>query len=167
VFLILFTYNMESIRKKIKESFKKLIQENNYPAGAEFRSDAPWNQKDDEYSEPEGLNSPFVGIYTNPEMSILRDTRDNTLWYYYDGHINRNDLYQLYASVNQRTNEFDIDSDVVARYVNTNLDKLTKGIGIEGQEEGFDLVKIDRALASELRALYKDEKLNNILLALT
>jgi hypothetical protein len=157
---------METLRKQIRQRIFKLFE--NYPAGAEFRSDAPWNEKEPNYTEPEGKEEPYVGIFYNKEICILRNVTDNSLWVFYDGAMmNKDNAYRPYAYRDSETGEYELTPDVVARYVNDNLNILKTGSGLNDWEDGVDVVKIDSDLSREIRSTYNSEKLNNILLALS
>ena len=161
---------MEKIRNLIRKHISKLVTEN-YPPGARLDPSAPYNQKDDEYTEPEGIEYPFKGLFFNLEICILKNERDGSLWVFYEGAMDKN-IYKKYAHVlvnasDGMGDDWDLDSATISRYVNDNLENLTKGIGLDGFEQGADLVKIDTTLSGKLRSMYKNEKLNNILLSQT
>lgn len=138
--------------------------ESNYPPGAENDSRAPWLQKDDEYSTPQGAEEPYKALFYNKEICILRDITNNTLWVFYNN--NSSDTYRQYASVGP-DGYVDVTKEVIARYVNDNLGLIKRGEGIQAWEDGVELVKIDNELSALLRATYKEERLKNILLALS
>lgn len=59
---------------------------------------------------------------------------------------------------------YDLDTESVADFVNNNIDKLSKGTGVSSFEKGDDLVKIDEKLKEYLSELYaKDAKFIKLL----
>ncbi len=145
-------------------------EDSGYPAGAAHDSSAPWNQSDSiaPASAPEIKLEP---VAFNPEVIVLKDPEGGLYVFYYDN-VDKKDFMQ-YASVprsyvgkddeGQPDYEYDFDkaeinSEVVGHYVNDNLDKLTKGEGLDAYESGVDLVKIDEPLKKELATLYDKDK---------
>lgn len=148
----------------------------NYPPGTENDPNAPWNQNAD-YTEPTTpKNTQLVVVAYNREIAILK-SKDGSLYVFYYDHIDKNDFFE-YAEVERNYvgkdedgypeyeyEDFDIDGDVIERYVNDKLSSLSKGVGMDAFEEGVDLVKIDEPLRNELISLY--DKSKNIVKVLT
>jgi hypothetical protein len=149
----------------------------NYPAGTENDPNAPWNQNT-EYTDPIiPKNIQLEVVAYNREIAILKAKNGDLYVFYYD-HMDKDEFFD-YAEVEQTyvgkdedgypeyeyADDFDIDGDVLERYVNDNLSKLSKGVGMDAFEEGVDLVKIDEPLKNELISLY--DKSKNIVNALS
>lgn len=137
----------------------------NYPAGANNDPNAPWAGKDPEFSTPQGSEEPFKGVYYNGvDLAILRNTKDGSMWAFYNNE--EPFVYKPYAAVSPQ-GEFDVTAEVIARYINDSLGHIPQGMGLADWENGQILVKLDSALSADLRDKYQDEKLRNILLALS
>jgi hypothetical protein len=148
----------------------------NYPAGTENDPNAPWNQNA-EYTDPIiPKNIQLKVVAYNREIAILKAGNGDLYVFYYD-HMGKDEFFD-YAEVEKTyvgkdedgypeydyNDDFDIDGDVLERYVNDNLSKLSKGVGMDAFEEGVDLVKIDEPLKNELISLYdKSKKIVNAL----
>lgn len=158
---------MTQLRDSIRKQLMKVVE--NYPAGAEHDSRAPWNEKEPQYSSPEGKEEPFKGLFKNNEITILKDLRDGSLWVYYDN-LSKND-YKPYASYeimdDSENEDFTVNLDVISRYVNDNLSTLDIGYGLLDYENGKTLVKIDSPLSNLIKNTYQEERLRNILLSLS
>ena len=143
----------------------------NYPEGSDT-PDAPWNQPEDDFTEPTIAENPELKVVAiNREIAILQ-APDGSLYafYYYD---TPKAAFMDYASVSRRfvgkdedgdpeyeyDEDFDIDADVVGNYVNYNLADLSKGEGMDDFEQGqVDLVKIDDELKQDLLSVYDKDK---------
>jgi hypothetical protein len=152
-------------------------ENNNYPAGADADSNAPWHR--DDSSEPSKIakNPQLEPVSFNRELTIFKDPQGQ-LYAFYQDSVSKEVLYP-YANVERRyigkdedgnpdyDYDFDnvvIDGNVVANYVNDNLSSLSKGEGVEDWESGVELVKIDDALRQDLLSVYdKDKNLINVL----
>jgi len=142
----------------------------NYPAGAENDSNAPWNEKPLSTPMKPKQNVLTVVSY-NREIALLADASGGLYVFYY-GEIPKQEFAD-FASTEKtfvgkdedgqpeyELGDFEVDGEVLERYINTNLKGLTKGEGQEAFENGVDLVKVDTALKQELLSLYdKDKKM--------
>lgn len=141
----------------------------NYPPGTENDPNAPWNQNAN-YTKPKTpKNIQLVVVAYNREIAILK-SKDGGLFVFYYDNIDKDDFFE-YAEVEKNYvgkdedgysefeyEDFDVDGDVIERYVNDNLASLSKGVGMNAFEEGVDLVKIDEPLKNELISLYDKSK---------
>lgn len=141
----------------------------NYPPGTENDPNAPWNQNAN-YTKPKTpKNIQLVVVAYNREIGILK-SKDGGLFVFYYDNIDKDDFFE-YAEVEKNYvgkdedgysefeyEDFDVDGDVIERYVNDNLASLSKGVGMNAFEEGIDLVKIDEPLKNELVSLYDKSK---------
>jgi hypothetical protein len=162
----------ESILNTISEMLKPI--EEDYPAGAEFDSSAPYNRKDPKRIRGERPNKKFVEIkFTNSEIAIFRDLNSGEMYIFYYGDIDTK-LLEPYADRYgtldpdgdlEYDDDFDVDDDTLENYVNDNFPNLTKGAGVEDFESGkTDLVMVDEDLKDELLHLYdKDSRLVMVL----
>jgi hypothetical protein len=162
----------ESILNTISEMLKPI--EEDYPAGAEFDSSAPYNRQDPKRVRGERPNEKFVDIkFTNSEIAIFRDLNSGEMYIFYYGDIDTKMLEPYtdrYAIVDpdgdlEYDGEVEIDDDTLENYVNDNFQRLSKGVGVEDFESGkTDLVMIDEDLKDELLHLYdKDSRLVMVL----
>lgn len=143
-------------------------ENDNLPAGAESDPRAPWNQNDDfkAANTPEEI---YTVVGYNREIAILVDKQGN-LYSFYHYNVDDSDLFD-YADVERtfvgRDEDGDPDFDygdverdehVIQNYVNDNINKLSKGEGLEAWENGEDFVKIDKELKDDLLRLYTHDK---------
>lgn len=160
--------NTNHIKKNETDLAQTVTEDNNDPSidGEKTHSTTPTNPK----------YKPLNVIHFNREICILKDDKDKLFVYYYFD-VNKDD-FKPYASIDYKyigkdfdgepEYEFDenweVDKDVLTRYVNDNLGELTKGKGLKSYENGKDLCLIDDVLKTELIGLYdKDKKLVDIL----
>ncbi len=151
-----------NIRKYIRD----VISEN-YPLGAANDPNAPWNDNT-KYSTPEEPeNSVFDVIAMNRDMAILKDSSGKKYFFYYE-HLDRSELsdYAEREVVDAYRDEdgdmsidysddWEIDENVIDRYVNDNISSLKVGKGFDDYESGnFDVIEIDGPLKQELIRMY-------------
>jgi hypothetical protein len=141
----------------------------NYPAGTENDPNSPWNQ-DVEYKEPiTPKNIQLIAIAYNSEIAILK-SKNGVLYVFNYDFIDKDKFFD-YAEVEKKYvgkdedgypeyeyGDFEIDRDVLERYINANLNSLSKGNGVDSFEAGDELVKIDEPLKNELISLYDKSK---------
>jgi len=147
------------------------IEEDNYPAGAANDSNAPWNQTDSNRTSPMKPKHIILHVIAyNGEIALLKSA-DGTLYVFFYQNVDKKVL-KNYASVEMTHvgkdedgnpdydygDDFDIDDQVFTNYVNDNLDKLSKGEGVNDYEQGIDIIKIDDGLKNELMSLYDKDK---------
>jgi len=145
---------------------KQLEEMDNYPMGASDDPRAPFNQTNN-VNEP---NTPQNVIYTvewyDGDNAILK--KGDELFLFNTGSVSKDD-YSEYAEREITTDydeegpyslysdEFEVDGDVVERYINNNLTNLSIGNGYQDYEQGiYDIVKFD----DELKELFSDELRN-------
>ena len=125
----------------------------NYAPGTEFSPRAPWNPSP-EYSEPlEPKEIEYEVIASNQEIAILKEIESGEYYLYDFAYLDKDELKD-YAEVEKGADDFDIDDDVIKRYINFNLPKLSKGEGVNDWENGVNIVKIDDQVKNKLLNLY-------------
>jgi len=151
-----------------RENEDRIEEAGDYPAGAEYDPSAPWNQKDPDYREGERVEGDYEVIGYNGEVAILKNKKGNLFaFHYYDMD---NSEFEPYADIEREyvgkdedgmpdydyADEFDIDEDVIASYVNDNIDSMSVGQGLDDFESGVDLALIDGELKNDLLSVYSD-----------
>jgi len=166
-----------NIRKFIRQRMKEVLAEN-YPAGAENDPNAPWNRPDPSYSsvaEPENKEFSTVAVIPG-ELAILKDDKGAKYAFYFN-HLDTSD-FEPYAQreiintykgedgpEHDYSDDWEVDSYVIDNYVNDNAPHMSRGIGINGWENGINIVLIDDALKAELLNTYGKD--SNLKLALS
>jgi hypothetical protein len=157
-----------NIRKIINEELTKIFIEN-YPMGAEYLSDAPWNQKDDEYRKGEKAKQiKYQVVWHSPSagISIVKDD-SGRLYVFTTDYFDLEDDYKEYADVpmeyvgkdedgfpDYNEGEWELDNYVVENFINSNLDKLSVGSGLDAYNSGdYQLILIDPELKNDLLGL--------------
>jgi len=167
-----------NIKKLIRESIKEVLNEN-YPAGAENDSRAPWLQSEPKYTTPESPSVKefsVIGVFPN-EIAILQDALGKKYSFYFN-HLSKTE-FEPYAQReivhsqkgwedgevdHDYSEDWSIDSHVIENYVNDNSTHMTRGVGMQALEGGVDIVTIDDALKAELLRLYgKDPSIQKAL----
>jgi hypothetical protein len=138
----------------------------NYPMGAEYHPDAPWNQKDpspgqrakdivykllwtDErefalFKCPEGVCVMYLDSIDRDELAPYADREETFLGYDEDG------------MPDVEYGDWEMTGDVIENYVNDNLDSMRKGKGLDAYESGdYDLVLLDDELRADLMGTAK------------
>lgn len=175
VFTDEFDEKVQELYDKLGDEEEELTEQDNYPAGAKHRSDAPYN-RDERYDEPtEPKERKYELVHMNEEIAILKKGRKGFVFPY--GHMDEA-AFREYARIpikptghkdeegfeDYDEEEWEIDGDVIERFVNDNLSELEVGSGTEGWSNGDDLVILTDKLVEELLNIYKDdEKLSKIL----
>jgi hypothetical protein len=133
----------------------------NLPMGADYHPDAPWNQRDDVYSDKINPENKQFNIAANTGESAIFE-KNGELYYFYYGNMDKDD-FKDYADVpklyvgkdedgmpDYDEGEWEIDDEVVSNYLNDNVDSLNVGYGQESYDNGAEFVKIDEPLKSEI-----------------
>jgi hypothetical protein len=168
--------DVNSVKEGISQTLSEMLTpiEEDYPAGAEFDSRAPYNREEPRSVRGERPSKVFVEIkYYNPEIAIFKDVNSGELYVFYYADIDQK-TFEPYAERYGFTDadgdleyydDFDIDDETIENYVNDNFQTLTKGEGLDSFESGdFDLVLINEELKDELLQLYdKDSRLVMVL----
>jgi hypothetical protein len=153
----------------------KLMELDNYPAGAEFDSRAPYNQSEPNYTkpiEPSQRNFELVGM--GSEIAILKG--QDGMYVFYHDHLGEDELSD-YSEIEQYFIGKDEDGDpqfdygdfektpeAVENYINDNVNSLSLGSGLDSYEEGVNLVKLDDELKNYILSLYdKDREIVKVL----
>lgn len=171
---------MEKLNKMINDGRELEMESDGYlPAGAEYDKNAPWNQGSDTSTPTKPKQRIFNVVYYNREIVILNDKQGNEYAFIYDS-IPRED-FEEYAEIPrvyvgkdedgdpdfEYSDDWDIDEDVLDRYINDNLNNLSYGVGLNDFEDGKDIVKMDSELKADLMKLYdKDKGLVRVLSAI-
>lgn len=171
---------MEKLNKMINDGRELEMESDGYlPAGAEYDKNAPWNQDSETSTPTKPKQRMFNVVYYNREIVILNDKEGNQYAFIYDS-IPRED-FEEYAEIPrvyigkdedgdpefEYSDDWDIDEDVLDRYINDNLKNISYGVGLGDFEEGKDIVKIDSELKADLMKLYdKDKGLVRVLSAI-
>ena len=166
-------------REKESSDFKSLFDNidedaGDYPMGADMDSRAPFNEPETLKTTPKIVkNKKYSELYTNDEISILKDEFNNKYLFNYD-HIGKSEFFD-YIELPYTTSKgedgladyeydyenFIIDGDVIENYVNDNLNTLSLGKGVEGMEDNNDLVLIDEELKNQIIKFWSND--DNIL----
>jgi len=166
-----------ALKEMVGEDAELETEASNYAPGTENDPNSPWNKKEPEYRAPAQPNKVELQIMAyNDEIAIFKSLKGNLFVVFYDN-VSKDELAK-YAEVEQMntgndeegqpsyeySDDFEINGDVLQRYVNGELNTLTKGVGLPAFEKGVDLVKIDNTLKTELLALYdKNKDIVNVL----
>lgn len=150
-----------NLRKQIQKEISRMLSENdNLPWGAEFISDAPYNQSDAvirKGQEPRGNKYMPVWYGYNEGVAILKDS-DGKLYTFGYEMVDKED-FEPYADREivdydedgyPEYSDVELDGSILAAYANDNLDKLSTGVGLADYEDGLDIVLIDQALREDL-----------------
>lgn len=138
---------------------KKLKENNsNLPLGAEYMSNAPWRDGENTKSgtEPKEYKLKLLLFKESDDYALFKDKSSGLVYIFYTD-IEDYDDYAEYADREEYFEGFDedgdpivdygeweLDSEVVERYVNDNLENLKIGKGISDWESGdYDLVELD------------------------
>jgi hypothetical protein len=168
--------DVNSVKEAISQTLSEMITpiDEDYPAGAEFDSKAPYNRGELNKMSGQKSTKKYVDLqYMNLEMAILKDLNTGELYVFDYGQMDPKifepyvDKYGELDSVGdiEFNDDFDIDDEVLENYVNDNFQEMSKGEGVEDFEKNrMDLVLIDEELKDELLYLYdKDSKLVMVL----
>jgi len=144
---------------------KKLKENNsNLPLGAEYMSNAPWRDGENTKSgtEPKEYKLELLLFKDSDGFALFRD-KNSGLVYIFHTDIEDYDDYAEYADREEYFEGFDEDGDpivdygdwdlndeVIERYVNDNLNNLNIGKGLENWESGdCDLVELDDEIITD------------------
>lgn len=147
----------------------KLMELDNYPAGAEFDPRAPYNQPEPSYTKPtQPSQTSFEIVAMGPELAILKGQDGLYVFYHYD--LGEKELGE-YSEIEQyyvgrdedgdpeyEYGEFEKTSEGLENYINDNLGNLSTGEGLAAFEEGVELVKIDDELKNDILSMYDKDK---------
>jgi hypothetical protein len=185
-------YKTHVVAKNLKNNIRRLYSHfKNYqpkdelaPAKNTYKSAPEESIEEDNLTPPEAPEQVRLGnnvkvssykvSYVNDEISILKDN-DSNLYFFYYGGVDKKDFMEYpevsrtYVGKDDDNNpdyeygDFDVDAQAVQNYVNDNLNELSVGEGIEGYNNGNDIVKIDNELKIEILKSFPSERLKNIL----
>lgn len=165
------------IKKLIRESIEEVLNEN-YPMGAAHDPNAPWNQKDPQYTTPQSAAAKefsVIGLFPN-EIAILQDAQGKKYVFYFN-HLSKTE-FEPYAQreivhsekgfdgdIDQDySDDWNINSHVIESYVNDNAAHMTRGVGMEALQSGIDIVFVDEDLKAEMLRMYgKNESIQKAL----
>ena len=153
----------ESIRQEIKKIYIK-EDASNLPAGAEYWTDAPWNDGENikAGTEPKEYKLEILFFDESNAIAIFKD-KISGIKYLFNTDIEDFDDYAEYADREEtylgrdedgdpdvEYGDWEIDEDVVDRYVNDNISYFKVGNGYTDWESGnYDLNILDDELISE------------------
>jgi hypothetical protein len=162
---------IQMIENALKEMIggDDLTELSNYPAGAEYDSRAPWNQKEPEYTQTiKPQQTPFTLITMNPEIALLKGDDGMYVFYHYDLGEEQLSPYteiEQYAvgrdedgDIEYEYGEFEKTPEGLEDYINDNINNVKTGEGFDAYEEGAELVKIDAELSNHLLSLFDKDK---------
>jgi len=147
----------------------KLMELDNYPAGAEFDSRAPYNQSEPNYTKPvKAAQTIFELIAMGGEIAILKG-QDGLYAFYHDdlgedelGDYTEREEYYIGKDEDgdpeYEYGEFEKTPEGVESYINDNLSNFSTGEGLASFEDGVELVKIDDELKNYMLSLYDKDK---------
>jgi hypothetical protein len=147
----------------------KLMELDNYPAGAEFDSRAPYNQSEPNYTKPfKAAQTSFELIAMGGEIAILKG--QDGLYVFYHDDLGEDELgdyterEQYFVGKDEdgdpeyEYGEFEKTPEGVESYINDNLGNISTGEGLASFEDGVELVKIDDELKNNILSLYDKDK---------
>lgn len=146
----------------------KLMELDNYPAGAEFDSRAPFNQKDNFTTTKKVSTQTYKIVAMNPEIAILKGPDGLYVFNHY--HLGEEELSDYVereeyfigrdedGDPEYEYGDFEKTEDGIEDYVNDNLEYLSQGQGFDDFESGVDLVKIDAEIKNDILRLYDKDK---------
>lgn len=156
----------ESDWKKMLNTSKQLEEMDNYPMGASDDPRAPFNQTNNLSNPITSKNIIYTVEWYDGYNAILK--KGDELFLFNMGSVSKDD-YSEYAKREITTDydeegpyslysdEFEVNKDVIERYINDNLINLSIGNGYQAYEQGiYDIVKFD----DELKELFSDELSN-------
>jgi len=147
--------------------------DDNLPMGAKYNPDAPWNQKDPQYTKQtiDPNKSSFVTLFYDGELAILKDASGTLYHLMYDGlteELNEIAKELGFAETDETYygNDEDGMPDVDIEYYYNwegNPDEEPKVLSAYANENPDSLTKIDDTEKEELLYYYKNPELINIL----
>jgi hypothetical protein len=159
------------IRKIIREEVGKVFSEN-YPWGAEYDPNAPWNQVDNVRPGERAKKTTFNIYWTDDSEFAFFSGPDGNKYVMYLEAIDKDEL-EPYADREEKYmgrdedgmpdieyGDWEITSDVIENYVNDNNMRIGKGLN-DWENGEHDLVMLDDELRQDLLGTakyFKDEK---------
>ena len=154
-----------NLRKHIQKEISRILSENdNLPLGAEYIQDAPYNQEDGPIRRgetPKENKYQTVWYESNSGLAILKDasgslyafSTDSIDYEDYEPYADREKIYlgkDEDGMPDTELSDWSLDSDIIQKYVNDNLDSIQTGKGVSAYGDGISLVEIDEELKLEL-----------------
>lgn len=146
----------------------KLMELDNYPAGAETDPRAPFNQKDNFTTTKPVSSQTYKIIAMNPEIAILKGSDGLYVFNHYNlgeeelsDYVEREEYFvgtDEDGDPEYEYGDFEKTEDGIEDYVNDNLEYLSQGQGFDDFESGVDLVKIDDEIKNDILRLYDKDK---------
>ena len=154
-----------TIRKIGKDATRRTqLDEDNYPAGVANDSNATQNQKDLPSVKKQIQQIVVLEFYLD-EIALF--SKDGKLYLYNVDTADKNE-YEEYSSREEtylgrdedgipdvEYGEWEMDDEIVNRYVNDNLPHLSTGKGLADYENGVEFVEIDKELRQDLLGITK------------
>lgn len=154
-------------------SVNETMIQDNYPAGAQYDSNAPWNQTDNTRKGEKASEINFDVIWNGiPELAIIKDKK-GTL-YAFNVEMVDHDDFEPYAEREETFNGYDedgmpdvdygdweVDGEVIENYINDNMSEIRVGKGLDDFESGdYEAVTFDEELRQDLLGYVKYVKDN-------
>jgi len=138
----------------------------------DYLSDNPVNEPEDEYSDRTiTKESGFETLAFNRDIAILKSKKGDLILFNYS-HLTADDekgfreiamdlgkVTKKYVGTYQGAPDFDygdfeIDKEIISAYVDKNMGKLTKGVGVDGLMDGDEIISINDELKNKILELY-------------
>jgi hypothetical protein len=140
----------------------------NLPAGAEYDSNAPWNQKDPTPGErAKEINFEVIWYAYNAGFAIIKDKKGRL--YAFNTEMVEDSDYEPYADRDETFEGFDEDGDpmveygdweledyIIENYINDNMSEVKVGKGLDAWESGdYHAAEIDDEIKADLEGTAK------------
>jgi len=153
------------IKKIIREEVRKILKEN-LPAGAQFDTDASFNQVEPVPSQnASNVQYHVVWYGENAGVTLLKDNSGNL--YGFNTDSVSDEEYAPYAAREEELmghedgiadveyGEWELNGDVIENYINDNLKSISIGQGFEDFNSGANMAFVDDAFKRDLVGLSK------------
>jgi hypothetical protein len=158
------------IKKIIQEEIKRALKEDNYPAGAQNDSSAPWNQEDADVrggEKADEISFEVIWYGDNAGFAIIKDKKGRL--YAFNTEMVDNDDYEVYADrevvdseededgfAYNEYGEWDLDDEVIENYINDNMGEIKVGKGLDDWGSGdYHAVEIVDEIKQDLMSAAK------------
>lgn len=171
-------FSKKAIHETLTEMINTTTMSEDYPLGAEFDSQAPYNRPDTQSSiNTKPATNSFDIVYYNDEMAIFTNKVDGSAYIFNHTNLDK-DRFEDYAEKHgfkdadgdmEYYDDWEVDADTLYRYFNNTFDSTNVGEGLKAFDSGsYEIVKIDDELKQDLLTLYdKDQKLTSALSSIT
>jgi hypothetical protein len=148
---------------------EEMFEASNLPAGAEFDSNAPWNDDKNTRQGERAKEIKFEVVWAgyNAGFAIVKDKAGKL--YAFNTEMVETEDYEPYADREEtylgrdedgdpdvEYGDWDLDKDVIEQYINDNLGDVRVGKGLDAWESGdFEAVGIDDEVKADLEGTAK------------